>query len=74
MRVDCDRDTILLRVRQHVVACHEGYRSCFFRAVTDKAERKALQGQAAKQAQSQTTTLGDLLAEKLAEKADQDSE
>lgn len=32
--VDCDLDTILLKVRQAGVACHEGYRSCFFRQVT----------------------------------------
>ena len=31
--VDCDRDTILLSVEQQGVACHEGYRSCFFREV-----------------------------------------
>ncbi|MGH7819758.1 MAG: phosphoribosyl-AMP cyclohydrolase [Candidatus Binatia bacterium] len=30
--VDCDRDTVLLKVRQHGgAACHEGYRSCFYR-------------------------------------------
>ncbi|HZZ29491.1 MAG TPA: phosphoribosyl-AMP cyclohydrolase [Pirellulales bacterium] len=29
--VDCDADTILLKVRQVGPACHEGYRSCFFR-------------------------------------------
>jgi len=29
--IDCDRDTILLKVRQHGAACHAGYRSCFFR-------------------------------------------
>ena len=29
--VDCDADTILLKVRQTGAACHEGYRSCFFR-------------------------------------------
>jgi phosphoribosyl-AMP cyclohydrolase len=28
---DCDADTILLKVRQTGPACHEGYRSCFFR-------------------------------------------
>ena len=33
VRVDCDADTILLRVEQTGAACHEGYRSCFFRAV-----------------------------------------
>ena len=34
--VDCDGDTILLKVIQRGdAACHEGYRSCFFREVTD---------------------------------------
>jgi len=33
--LDCDRDTILLKVKQiGGAACHEGYRSCFFRQVT----------------------------------------
>lgn len=31
--VDCDADTILLKVEQAGAACHEGYRSCFFREV-----------------------------------------
>ena len=31
--VDCDADTILLKVEQEGAACHEGYRSCFFRQV-----------------------------------------
>lgn len=33
IRVDCDNDTILLRVDQHGdgAACHEGFESCFFR-------------------------------------------
>lgn len=29
--VDCDGDTILLKVTQRGAACHQGYRSCFFR-------------------------------------------
>jgi phosphoribosyl-AMP cyclohydrolase len=30
--IDCDSDTLLLQVRQiGGAACHEGYRSCFFR-------------------------------------------
>ena len=34
--VDCDADTILLKVHQiGGAACHEGYPSCFFRQVTD---------------------------------------
>jgi phosphoribosyl-AMP cyclohydrolase len=33
--VDCDRDTILLKVEQlGGAACHEGYKTCFFRQVT----------------------------------------
>ena len=32
--VDCDADTVLLKVKQlGGAACHEGYRSCFFRRV-----------------------------------------
>ena len=28
---DCDKDVVLIKVEQDVAACHEGYRSCFFR-------------------------------------------
>jgi phosphoribosyl-AMP cyclohydrolase len=32
IHIDCDADTILLKVRQiGGAACHEGYKSCFFR-------------------------------------------
>jgi phosphoribosyl-AMP cyclohydrolase len=35
--VDCDNDTILLKVHQiGGAACHEGYQSCFFRRVEGK--------------------------------------
>jgi len=35
VRVDCDADAVLLKVRQRGgAACHEGYRSCFFRRVS----------------------------------------
>ncbi len=34
--LDCDADTVLLKVRQvGGAACHEGYKSCFFRRVRD---------------------------------------
>jgi len=31
--VDCDADTLLFEVEQVGAACHEGYRSCFYREV-----------------------------------------
>ncbi|MBK7972038.1 MAG: phosphoribosyl-AMP cyclohydrolase [Deltaproteobacteria bacterium] len=31
IRLDCDGDAILISIDQAGVACHEGYRSCFFR-------------------------------------------
>jgi len=31
VRTDCDRDAVLIKVEQVGGACHEGYRSCFFR-------------------------------------------
>lgn len=42
VRVDCDADTILLLVTQVGAACHEGYRSCFFRKVEVQAEQVTL--------------------------------
>ncbi|MEK6233871.1 MAG: phosphoribosyl-AMP cyclohydrolase [Planctomycetales bacterium] len=35
--IDCDADTVLLKVEQlGGAACHRGYRSCFYRRVTDQ--------------------------------------
>jgi phosphoribosyl-AMP cyclohydrolase len=33
IRVDCDADTLLVRVHQVGAACHTGNRSCFFRGL-----------------------------------------
>ena len=33
--VDCDGDVVLIKARQVGGACHEGYRSCFFRRLDD---------------------------------------
>lgn len=36
IRLDCDSDAVLLRIEQvGNVACHEGYRSCFYRELKD---------------------------------------
>jgi small subunit ribosomal protein S1 len=48
--------------------------SLSIRAMTDKEQREALKRIAAQQSQSQATTLGDLLAEKLARKAEEGDE
>jgi phosphoribosyl-AMP cyclohydrolase len=37
-RVDCDRDCLLLLVRQTGPACHTNRRSCFYTAVREGAE------------------------------------
>ena len=36
--VDCDLDTLLLKVKQTGAACHENYRSCFFRDLDPSGE------------------------------------
>jgi phosphoribosyl-AMP cyclohydrolase len=35
IRTDCDADTVLLLVEQTGAACHDGYRSCFYRSLQD---------------------------------------
>lgn len=40
VRLDCDADTVLLLVEQvGGAACHKGYRSCFYRQITDSGIR-----------------------------------
>ena len=38
MRVDCDRDCLLVLIKQVGPACHTNRRSCFFTAIRDEAE------------------------------------
>ncbi len=38
LRIDCDGDTLLLRVEQTGVACHTGRRACFYRALGPDGE------------------------------------
>jgi len=35
---DCDGDVLLIQVDQIGPACHEGYKSCFYRSVEEKGE------------------------------------
>lgn len=43
---DCDADTILVKVNQiGGAACHEGYRSCFFRQVDPQSEEIRIVGE-----------------------------
>ena len=35
---DCDGDTLLIQVEQIGAACHEGYKSCFFRSAESAGE------------------------------------
>jgi phosphoribosyl-AMP cyclohydrolase len=42
VRVDCDQDAVLLKVRQTGGACHTGRESCFYRVVD--ADGRALSG------------------------------
>lgn len=36
--VDCDQDTLVIEVVQRGAACHEGYRSCFYRRLGEDGD------------------------------------
>ena len=40
--LDCDGDTLLIQVDQIGAACHEGYRSCFYRSVRESGAAVAI--------------------------------
>jgi len=42
---DCDGDTLLIQVEQIGAACHEGYKSCFFRSVEGNGNVKTTEPQ-----------------------------
>lgn len=43
LRIDCDRDCILMQVRQVGPACHTGRNSCFYTVITDGVEVEVTQ-------------------------------
>lgn len=43
MRIDCDRDCILVTVKQDGPACHTNRRSCFYTSVTEGNETELMQ-------------------------------
>lgn len=40
---DCDSDTLLIKVSQKGGACHEGYRTCFFRKLQPNGKLKIVE-------------------------------
>jgi len=38
MWIDCDEDTLLIKVEQIKAACHKGYKSCFFRQINKEGK------------------------------------
>ncbi|MFN3921724.1 MAG: phosphoribosyl-AMP cyclohydrolase [Caldimicrobium sp.] len=41
--VDCDEDTILIKVEPKGPVCHEGYMSCFFRKVSQSGDYEIIE-------------------------------
>ena len=44
IRLDCDGDTLLVKVEQIKAACHTGYYSCFYRRYETKKKRLVISG------------------------------
>lgn len=43
VRTDCDKDCLLVRVRQEGAACHDGYRTCFYRVPGEDGELQVVE-------------------------------
>ncbi|MCQ4448024.1 MAG: hypothetical protein NO076_02125 [Sulfolobales archaeon] len=40
VRVDCDNDALIVKVRPHGPTCHTGNRSCFYRTAEEVVQGK----------------------------------
>jgi len=66
IRFDCDKDTILLKVQQTGMACHENFFSCFHNKINDRIDEKSPWFQAGQANRRPSIPLGrtlELLAE-----------
>ncbi len=41
--IDCDKDCLVVKVKQVGAACHENYRTCFFRKVDSNGDLKIVE-------------------------------
>ncbi|MGC9017901.1 MAG: phosphoribosyl-AMP cyclohydrolase [Caldimicrobium sp.] len=41
--VDCDRDTLLIKVKPYGPVCHEGYESCFYRKLNSYGDLEIIE-------------------------------
>ncbi len=63
--LDCDGDVLLIKARQIGGACHEGYRSCFFRRVTKGSALSSSRSPSSIPAWSMIRTPGPVLKRRL---------
>lgn len=43
--IDCDQDAVILKVKQHGAACHNGFRTCFYRSLSTDGKLELVQNQ-----------------------------
>lgn len=61
--VDCDGDTLLLKVDQTGAACHTGHRSCFFTRIDADKLRESIEGRADSKEKDSSGEIADAVIE-----------
>ncbi len=41
--LDCDEDTLLIKIEQECASCHKGYRTCFYRKVNSDGSLETIE-------------------------------